>query len=155
MQSVSAASVKETLRHERKENPNYPEKSVFFPRGKFDDLGNARPPKATFTRPTYYNGVRLGGELETEEEIQLCNQFTRDKSCRDGLWEAIIENAGSSRERLIIKVPSLSIDERMGLPPFTLILAELLGGAEAVNPLTMQKQIDDLKAKLEQMTAAG
>jgi hypothetical protein len=151
MQALSAGAVKETLRHERKENPNYPEKSVFFPRGKFDDLGNALAPKLTFTRPTIFNGVRLGGELETEDEIKLCNQFTADRSSRDGLWTAILEHQGTSRERLLITVPSLSIDERMSLPPFTLILAELLNGAEAVNPLTMQTQIDALKAEVDRL----
>lgn len=151
-QATSATAVRETLRQERRENPNYPERSVFNPGGVFDDQGKALTKKVTLRRPTYYNGVRLGGELETIEEIELCNRFTETRIARKDEpqpWEAIVEHRGQANERLLIKVPSKTIDDRMGLPTFTSILAELLGGAAAVDPLSLQRQIDDLRKQVE------
>lgn len=136
----------------RRENPNYPEQSVFHPRGLFTDDGIAQAPKAKFSRPTFFNGVRLGGELETEEEIELCNRFTETREVVSKGWTATIERVGN-KDRLLITVPSRTIDDRMVLPgSFTLILQELLGGSEAVNPLSLQKQIDDLTKRLAGLT---
>src|SRR5260221_368079 len=78
-QATSTTAVRETLRQERVENPNYPERSVFNPAGVFDDRGNRLAPKAKFRRATFFQGVRLAGELETAAEIELCNQFTEDR----------------------------------------------------------------------------
>lgn len=149
MDAVSARSVKEALRSERKENPNYPEKSVFFPAGKFDDSGRILPAKITLSRTTFFNGVRLGGELETEEEIGLCNRFTESRTAREGEWQAIVETGLNAR--LTITVPSKTVDDRMSLPPFTHILRELLDGAEAVNPDTMARRIAALEAQMKAM----
>lgn len=150
MDKVSARSVKDALRSERKENPSYPERSVFHPAGKFDDEGNALKPKVTLSRPTFFNGVRLGGELETEEEIELCNRFTDSRTARDGEWTAAIDGVGPS-SKLTVTVPSKTVDDRMSLPPFTHILRELLNGPEAVNPDTMAKQIEALQAQVKSL----
>lgn len=150
-QATSATAVRETLRQERKENPNFPDRSAFNPVGVFDDLGNPKPPKVKFRRGTYFNHVRLGGELEYPEEIERFNRFTTDRSARDGRWTATIENKGTSRERLYVKVPSFTTDDRMeNSIPLTLILDELLDGTEAVNPESLQKQI---KALQDQVSA--
>lgn len=150
MSSVSQTAVRETIRQERKENPSYPQRSVFHPAGVFDDSGKALPPKVKLRRPTYFQGVRLGGELETELEIELLNRFTEDKTSRDGLWSATFQERGTPRERLYIKIPSLTADDRMeNSLPLPLILRELLDGADAVNPETLQKQIAQLEAKVK------
>lgn len=152
-QLTSSTAVRETLRQERVENPNYPARSVFNPEGVFDDAGHARDPKVKFRRDTYYQGVRLGGELETPEEISLCNAFTEDKSSRDGRWTAEIMNKGTSKERLYIKIPSMTPDERMeNSIPMTLVLRELLEGANAVNTETLTKRIAALEAELAKQT---
>ena len=79
---TSAEAMREAYRLQRKENPNYPERSVFNPMGSFDDEGRALPPKVKLTRPTFFVGVRLPEELMTAEEIELCNQIGR-ASCRE------------------------------------------------------------------------
>jgi hypothetical protein len=151
-QATSTTAVRETLRQERKENPNYPERSVFNPAGVYDDLGNPLPPKVRFRRPTIYVGVRLGGELETPEEIELCNRITESKTCHNGDWSATIEDKGTPRERLLILVPSKTADDRSGLPPFTHILRALIDGDDAINPETMHQRITALE---QQIKAAG
>ena len=151
-QSTSATAVRETLRQERVENPNFPERSVFNPRGVFDDQGHPLQPKVKFRRETFYCGVRLGGELETEAEIELFNAFTEDRTAREGLWTAEITKKGTPKERLSIKIPSFSSDDRVANSlPLLLILRELLDGAEAVNPETLQKQIAELQAKVKRL----
>lgn len=149
--SVSQGAVRETLRQERKENPSYPERSVFHPPGVFDDFGKALPPKVKLTRETFFNGVRLGGELETADEIELCNRFTDSRTACEGLWTAELEGVGS-KKRLVITVPSKTLDERMTLPPFTHILRELLEGPEAVNPETMHRRIAELEAHVKTLS---
>lgn len=148
MTKVSADAQKEALRSQRTENPLYPEKSVFNPRGRYDDNGNPMSAKVTFRIPVIYNGVRLGGELETEEEIDLCNQITESKYAREGTWKAELEGKGIN-QRLKITVPSLTVDDRMALPPFTMILRELISGKAAVNTESLHKQIADLQRRLE------
>lgn len=150
----SAEAVRETLRQERPENPSYPEKSVFFPRGKFDDKGHANAPKIAFRRPTFFNNVHLKGELETEEEIALFNGFTEDRTAREGRWKATIFNKGTKFERLLVEIPSKTTDDRMDNSlPLPLILLELQGGAEAVNPTTLQARIDALQARVDELEA--
>jgi hypothetical protein len=151
-QATSATAVRETLRQERKENPSYPERSVFNPRGVFDDHGKATEPKHRFRRATYFQNVRLGGELETETEIDLCNAFTEDKSAREGRWTARIEDKGRPSERLYIQIPSKTVDDRMeNSLPFAMILRELLDGADAVNTETLQKQIADMAKRIQEL----
>ncbi len=148
-QATSTTAVRDTLRLERKENPSYPAKSVFHPAGVFDDEGRVLAPKKTFRRLTFFQGVRLAGELETEQEIELCNAFTTDRDAREGNWTARIENKGRPTEKLLIKIPSKTADDRMeNSLPFALILRELLDGPEAVNPDVLQRQIDELKTQV-------
>ena len=156
MGATSAAAMKEAYRQQRKENPNYPEVSVFNPEGKFDDDGNAKPAKEVFKRPTFFNGVRLGGELETPEEIRLFNTFTDTKLARHGRWKLEIEDRGTRNERCLLTIPSRTADDRMeNAVPLPLILRELMGGADAVNPETLQRQIEELKAQVAKLAPAG
>lgn len=155
LHETNANSMKQALRSQRKENPNYPERSVFHAEGKFDDDGNPRAPKVAFLRPTFFQGVRLGGELETPEEISLCNRFTEDKSSREGRWTAELVNKGTKNERLVITIPSKTVDDRMeNSYPFTYILRELIEGASAVNTDTMSARIAELEEKIKTMAVA-
>ena len=149
--TVNADTMQRTMRANRKENPNYPERSVFFPEGKFDDEGNPLRAKRTFRRRTYHNNVLLGGELETEEEIDLFNAIAEDRTARDGTWKAEILEPGTARERIMVTTPSLTPDERSNNPePLAMKLRELLNGPEAVNAGTMAKRIAELEAKMKE-----
>lgn len=145
----------------RRENPNYPERSVFNPKGVFTDDGVQLPPKVKLSRETYYVGVRLGGELETPEEIELFNRFTGDRDARGGKWTARLTNV-AGKERLVVDFPHRNTDERMELPSdMKLILRELLLGEAAVNPATMSAriatqdtQIKEMQEKIEALMSA-
>ena len=154
--AVNADTMQRTMRANRKENPNYPERSVFFPEGKFDDDGKALRAKRMFRRRTYHNNVLLGGELETEEEIDLFNAITEDRSARDGQWKAEVLDKGTARERVMVTTPSLTPDERTNNPePLAMKLREILGGPEAVNQGTMAKRLAELEAKMAQQEAVS
>ncbi|MGH7179129.1 MAG: hypothetical protein ACREJC_17255 [Tepidisphaeraceae bacterium] len=147
---TSAEAMREAYRLQRKENPNYPERSVFNPAGVFDDEGKAIAPKTKLTRPTFFVGVRLSEELMTVDEIDLCNRFSDAKFSRDGNWKA--EFVGQGRlARLMIDVPCKTVDDRMTLPPFTHILRELLDGTDAVSPEALQKRVETLEAQLRHL----
>lgn len=136
----------------RRENPFYPERSVFNPVGKFDDQGQQLPAKTTLRRSTYFVGVKLNDETLLPEEIQLLNRFTSNKVAREGTWTATVHKHGAN-EVLSVVVPCKSIDDRMGLPPLTYILRELLDGADAVNPDALAKRVADLEERLKQYEA--
>ncbi len=152
MGSVSARATSDALRSQRKENPYYPEKSVYNPEGLYADDGTPKPAKVKLSRATFFVGVKLSDELMTADEIELCNRFTTDKTARNGTWKAEIVMHGN-QPRLYIDVPSKTIDDRNGLPTFAFILKELLEGPEAVNPVTMAKRIEELEKKLAGMSA--
>lgn len=150
MGTTSAVAMREAYRLQRKENPNYPERSVFNPSGIFDDQGNPLPPKVKLSRPTFFVGVRLSEELMNVDEIELCNRLTEDRFSRDGVWKAEFVGAGTQK-RLMIDVPCKTVDDRMGLPPFTHIIRELLLGQEAANPDTMAKRIEALEGEVRRL----
>lgn len=166
--SVTSTAVKETLRQERKENPYYPEKSVFHPAGLYTDAGEPLPAKVKFRRPTFFGthrehrrtgmiefgGVRLQGELETEDEIVLCNSFTVSRTARGGKWRAAVKHAGTDDEVLEISIPSFTQDNRMeNAVPFVMILQELLHGADAVTQESMAAQMVKLQARIAELEA--
>lgn len=142
--SMSARAMQQSLRHE---NPSFPNKSVFLERGKFDDEGHPQLPKERLKYDTYFVGVLIGragavAESNTEEEIQLFNRFVEgeDKESRDGKWTAKFTKRGT-RTGLFIDVPCLNNDDRIGLPPQSEILMELLDGADAVNPASLMQRV--------------
>ena len=145
---TSAEAMREAYRQQRRENPNYPERSIFNPAGLFDDAGQAVAPKVKLAQPTFFVGVRLNEELMTVEEVELCNRFTESKVSRDGLWKVDLEGQGRTA-RLKIDVPCKTVDDRMVLPPFTHILRELLSGTDAVSPDALQKRVEALEAELK------
>lgn len=154
---TQAGALKAAIRSQRKENPNYPERSVFNPAGKYDDEGNALKPKVKLRRDTFYCGVLIGkadadAELNTPAEIELFNRFTDDKTARDGKWKVKIKDKGTTTESVWVDLGSVqSIDDRNGLPPLTHILRELLEGPDAVNPDTLLRQMAELRAQMAEM----
>ena len=149
LDSVGASAVtgmREAQKQARRENPNYPEQSVFHPEGKFDHEGKQLAPKVAFRIPTFFCGVRLRGETETAEEIMLCNKFTEPKTARKGRWTAELKGNEFDRE-LHIDVPCYTQNDKNDLPSFALILMELLEGADAVTPASLIKRIEELERK--------
>lgn len=151
--TTSTAAMREAYRQQRKENPNYPERSVFNPAGVFDDEGRALPAKVRLSRPTFFVKVRLNDELMTPDEIDLCNSIASNKEARNGAWlAAVIRKPGGQEElRILDDFTVYNADDRSDLPPLTFILRELRDGADAVNPATMAKRIADLEEKLKQL----
>lgn len=158
--ATQAGALQAAIRSNRKENPNYPERSVYNPAGKYDDFGKALEPKVKLRRDTYYCGVLIGkadadAELNTPDEITLFNRFTDDKTCRDGRWKVKVKDKGTTTESVWVDLGSVqSIDDRNGLPPLTHILRELLDGADAVNPETLLKQVAELKQQMADLLKA-
>lgn len=154
--TTSSAAMREAYRQQRKENPAYPEKSVYNPNGNFDDEGRPLPAKVKLRRLTKFVKVRLNDECMTPEEIELCNRFTSTKEARGGTWRAEVVKKGDTEElRILDDFSVYNVDERNNLPPLTFILRELLDGADAVNPEVMAKRIEALEAKLKALEAAG
>jgi hypothetical protein len=151
---TNVAAIREARKLDRKENPNYPERSVFLPRGLYDDEGRPQPPKLKLTHVTHYCGQPINGESETEEEIALFNRFTESKESRDGKWKAQLTWEGK-KSTLMITVPARSIDDRSELPAMTQVLTELLDGPDAVNPDTMAKRIAALEATIQKLTTSA
>ena len=139
----------------QRENPDYPARSVYNPRGKFDDEGHVQEPKLTFLRDTYFGPVLIGragmtADLLTEPEIALYNRFEKDMDAHHGTWTARFSMKGD-RKRLVVDVPMAEPDDRMGLPPLSVILLTLLEGEESVNPATLLQQVKDLRAEMADM----
>ena len=142
----------------QRENPDYPARSVFNPRGKYDDDGKVQAPKLTFKYDTYFVNVLIGragmtDDLSTEQEIELYNRFERDMSAMKDTWTARFAKRGS-RTGLFIDVPHEDNDDRMGLPPLTTILLTLLEGEATVNPANMLEQMKTLQRRIDQLEGA-
>lgn len=158
---TSAKAMQESLRNE---NPWYPERSVFNPRGLFDDAGKPQEPKLKFLLDTFWPAAvrqaRAGetSELCTEEEIALFNRLAglhEEKwiSKPTGDWKVTFERR-NSRERMHVDAPCYSNDDRMNLPPLTHILLELLEGPEAVRPEALLAQVKKLKEEVAALKVA-
>jgi hypothetical protein len=124
------------------ENARHPDISALNP------LGERDHPRPALTRKTYWVGIPLDEDELDGEEITLLNKFTHTKEAHNGLWKAEIRRNGSAEE-LWITFPSHSIDDRMDLPrSMKLMLAEIHGGKEAVDPMTLAARVAELEARL-------
>lgn len=144
---ISADQLKELLEGQRKamrpENEAPPLISAFNPKGERDH------PKARLTRPTFFNGGREREDALTPTEVELYNRFDRTMTARDGKWKADLRQNGSAQELHITTVEIGSLDGRLSLPALTLILRELLDGAEAADPDKMADRIAALEAQIK------
>jgi hypothetical protein len=119
-------------------------------------LGDLKQPKARLTRETYFNNHRESEDDLTPAEIDAYNAITHTCEARggsEGGWTAVVKG-----NRLLVNVPSYTIDERMNLPNgLVLILRELAEGPRAVTPENMATRIAELErlVKSQQAEAAG
>lgn len=92
-------------------------------------------------RETYFNNHRESEDELTPAEIDAYNAITHTCEAREGLWKARV-----SSRRLLIDVPSYTMDDRANLPDgLVLILRELAQGERAVTPADMAVRIAELE----------
>jgi hypothetical protein len=145
LEAHSAASQKqiESTRIVRHSNADHAHISAFsYPEG---DLARPKPRHRApdgRAREVYFNGGREHEEQLTPEEIDAYNMITESKEARDGRWKAEIRQNG---KRLLVTVPSYTLDDRMELPPLVLILRELALGATATDPSQMATRLAALE----------
>jgi len=149
---LTAADLKTLLDGQRKamrpENEQHPGISAFS-----HPDGEQAHPKDTLRRPTFFNGMREHEDCLTPIEIELYNRFDKTMTARDGRWKADVRQNGSAQELHITTVEIGSLDGRLSLPQLTLILRELLDGAEAANPDALAARVVALEATIKEMQA--
>ena len=137
---------REQSRSVRHSNADHPHVSAFS-----HPLGDLKQPKPKLARETYFNNHRESEDELTPAEIEAFNAITHTCEAREGLWTARVKG-----NRLLINVPSYTMDDRMNLPDgLVLILTELAHGKKAVTPADMLQQIADLRAQLERMNSGA
>ena len=133
----------ESRRSVRHSNADHEHKSVFsYPEG---DRARAKPTLHTpdgRKRETYFNHGIVREEDITPLEIDCYNAIQTTCSARGGTWTAVIDQDG---RRLLVKVPSYTIDERGDLPSLPEILTELAQGPKAVTTVDMIARIAELE----------
>lgn len=141
---TSAEAMRQSL---KPENPDHPHISAFFTekdRAKYGAWEN----KPELRVKTFFCGVEENADRLTPLEIESYNRLTADREARGGRWTATVKRAGHKDEALIVNVPCETVDQRMDLPPLTLILHELNGGQSTEDLHGLLKQIDALKSML-------
>lgn len=151
---LTSADLKALLEGQRKamrpENETHPGISAFsYPEG---DVARPRP---TLRRPTYFAGGVQREDSLTPLEIDLFNRFETTRASRNGRWRALIKQNGSAQELFIDIADAKSMDGRIGLPPLTSILRELLDGEEAANPDLLFARVTELEAKIKALSAGA
>jgi len=147
----------------RQDNPNYEDVSVYTydPKCEICKTGalhflpdnpigkKAHPRPAMIYAYEFCNGD-VQADWLTIPEIELINQFTSDKSARDGQWTATIVKHGT-KKKLIVDVPYRGLDVRHDLPSQSAILVELLYGETMADPASALALIQQLTAKVNEL----
>lgn len=149
---LMSADLKTLLDGQRKamrpENEQHPGISAFsYPEG---DLAR---PKPLLRRPTYFNGGNQRDDSLTPTEVDLFNRFETTRNAKGGRWRAVLKRNGSAEELYIVTDEAKSMDGRIGMPPLTQILRELLDGEEAANPELLFARVTELEAKIKALQA--
>jgi hypothetical protein len=148
LQTILSSNASAVQKAMKPENATAPNVSAFNP------TGDAKVP---LKRKTYFVGAKMTDDILTPLEIELFNRFDTSRTARNGKWTARIRENGDTQE-LHVNVPHKEIDDRMNLPVLTLILRELLDGAEAANPESLasmvERQQQEIEALKRQMAVA-
>lgn len=139
---ASQKEEREETRSVRRSNADHKHISAFsYPEG---DL---KAPKPKLARETYFNNHRESEDELTPLEIEAFNAITHTCEARGGSWTARVKG-----NRLLVDVPSQTMDDRMNLPDgLVLILTELAQGVRAVTPADMLAQIAALQKQVAAM----
>lgn len=129
----------------RHSNADHRHESVFSLPG-----GDLKNPKAKLTRETFFNNHREHEDELMPAEIEAFNAIEHSCEARGGAWVATVKN-----NRLLINIPSHTMDDRMNLPDgLVLILKELAQGERAVSQADMAIRIADLERRLAAQESA-
>jgi hypothetical protein len=150
LKEILASNARGVQKAMRPENETAPDVGAFNPGGGekpilqyVDGDGAVKP------RTTYFCGNRQREDMLTPLEITLFNAITKSTDARDGAWKArVVKNGGSQELHIVVPVDR---DRRTELPSLVLILRELVGGRESVDPDSMAA----MKAQIEALTAAS
>lgn len=130
-----------TIRHS---NADHKHLSAFSVPGGRGDL---KDPKPTLTRETFFNNHHEREDELTPAEIEAFNAITHSCTARGDQWVARVKG-----NRLLVDVPSHTMDDRMNLPDgLVLILRELANGERAVTPADMAVRIAELERQVKTM----
>jgi len=149
----------------RKENPHYEDRGVYHvdptceicKKGELhylpdDPIGREAHPRPTMIYDYEFCHGRVLADWLTIPEIELINQFTADKTARDGQWTATISRNGT-KKKLQVEVPYRGLDTRHDLPSQAAILIELLYGQTLADPSSALVLIQQLQAKVTELEA--
>jgi len=149
----------------RKENPHYEDRGVYHvdltceicKNGELhylpdDPIGREAHPRPTMIYDYEFCHGRVLADWLTIPEIELINQFTADKTARDGQWTATISRNGT-KKKLQVEVPYRGLDTRHDLPSQAAILIELLYGQTLADPSSALVLIQQLQAKVTELEA--
>ncbi len=126
------------------ENARHPDISAFNP------LGERDHPRPALRRKCFMSpGYELRAEELTREEIDLLNSIEHNMEARSGAWRADLKRtATDGTAELHIAVPT-NPDDRADLPKgLSLILRELVGGTQAVDPASLAQRVAELEKAL-------
>lgn len=143
-QLTGAEAMRQSL---KPENADHPHISAFFTEADRAKYG-AWDQKPKLRAKTFFCGIEEDAERLTSLEIESYNRITEDREARGGRWTATVRRRGHKDETLTVNVPCETVDQRMDLPPLTLILHELNGGQSTEDLYSLLKQIDKLKVML-------
>jgi len=125
------------------ENARHPDVSAFNP------LGERDHPRPKLRRKTFWAGQELHHDELTTTEIDLFNKVEHSLESRNGSWRAELRRtAKDGASELHIVFPCASVDDRMELPGMVLLMQELLGGAQSVDPATLAERVAELEKQL-------
>ena len=134
-----------------------PENADHLQRGPFEHPdGGISHPKPTLAREVIFGG-RLRADELTYAEVEALNalsaSLTRSQRrlARDGKWSATVSD---DDQRLTIRVPVKTIDDRQDLPPFLGIVLELTSGAKALEPADIMNELVLLRSQMAQLQGA-
>lgn len=147
----------------RQDNPNYEDVSVYTYDPKCEicktgglhmlpdnPIGKKAHPRPAMIYTYEFCQGEVHADWLTIPELELINQFTSDKSARDGAWTATIVKHGT-KKKLIVDVPYRGLDVRHDLPSQSAILVELLYGETMADPASALALIQQLTAKVNEL----
>lgn len=145
---ITSADLKDLMNAQRKamrpENDRDPEISAFsYPEG------NVLRPKPTLRRDTIFLGRKQKTDELTPIEIDLFNRFETSRMARGGRWTATIKHVDGVERLVVWCQEHTTMDGRNSLPGISMILRELLDGAEATNPDTLAERVKQLEAQIQ------
>jgi hypothetical protein len=102
---------------------NYPERSVFNPKGEHRTLGQPRP---LLNGEVFWVGTPMDEREMTRDEIEAANAI-RPGIYHGGQWKVINLAPGQGKRALLVVFPNVEPDQRSSLPSMLTMLREMTG----------------------------